>query len=292
MAKEIAISKYAKISQAQQYVLLAVLGAAIVLGVAISLVMHFVRQISFNANVIAEEEKAIVSYSDAIKGIGICKKPSGEVYSDEELKKCNPDSVEASSVPNTLRSDILEKIAANAALNSVPKDSIAACINPETNKNYTYAELNDFYNNATTSEQLVEASDRIQVCSALRVIPDSLPASKNEEALLSSLNKIFILSNDSRPEQLSPSGSSGTASFGKNLDTIAVRLAMNSDVATTIKFLDNVERSIREFNISSATIKWEGANTLNIQGQATAYYMTPSTIVESSKVIKSGDEQK
>jgi hypothetical protein len=56
MAKEVAIEKRAKISQAQQYVLLAVLGASIFLGVAISLIFYFVRQISFNSEVIAEEE--------------------------------------------------------------------------------------------------------------------------------------------------------------------------------------------------------------------------------------------
>ena len=49
MAKEVAISKRIKISEAQQYMLLAVLGASVVLGVAISLTAHFIQQISFNA---------------------------------------------------------------------------------------------------------------------------------------------------------------------------------------------------------------------------------------------------
>ena len=60
MAKEVAIGKRAKISEAQQYMLLSVLVASVVLGAAISLIIHFVQQISFNAKVIAAEDEAIV----------------------------------------------------------------------------------------------------------------------------------------------------------------------------------------------------------------------------------------
>ena len=57
MSKEIAIGKRATISEAQQTILLAVLGASVLLGVAISLTLHFISQITFNAKVIAAEEK-------------------------------------------------------------------------------------------------------------------------------------------------------------------------------------------------------------------------------------------
>ena len=60
MAKEVAISKKLKISQAQQYMLLAVFGASIFLGVAISLVSTFIHQISFNTKVIMAEEESIL----------------------------------------------------------------------------------------------------------------------------------------------------------------------------------------------------------------------------------------
>ena len=61
MAKEVAIGKRAKISQAQQNMIVAVIGASVVLGVAIALTVHFVRQIMFNATVIATEEKSIAA---------------------------------------------------------------------------------------------------------------------------------------------------------------------------------------------------------------------------------------
>ncbi|MBR6505391.1 hypothetical protein IKT18_00915 [Candidatus Saccharibacteria bacterium] len=290
MAREIAIGKRARISKAQQYTILAVLGAGMFLGVAIALVQHFSNQISFNANVIAEEDKAIVAYSDAIKNIGICKKPAGDTYTDDELKKCNPDSINVSEVPGTLRSNILEGMAANKALSSVPKENTSSCINTLTGKAYTYDEMQTLLEIASaegTSEEINAASELIQSCSALRVIPDALPAFKNEEALLSSLNKIFILSNW-EPESLSPTGNYGTAAIGNKLDAFSVRLSVESDVATTRGVLSNIERSIREFNIERATIEWGGTNTLVLQAQATAFYTSPSTLSEVTKTIKVG----
>ena len=293
MAKEVAISKRAKISQAQQYMLLSVLGASLFLGAAISLVVHFVQQISFNANVIAEEDKSIVSYSDTIKNIGICKAPSGKVYTDEELAKCNPDSIDVSSVPNTLRSNILENMAANEALNSVPKENTSECINPDTNKNYTYSEMMKLYNSAIEDnnvEQINAVSGLIRVCSALRVIPDALPAYKNEEALLSSLNKIFLISGW-EPESLSPTGASSISSLGYGLNEFSVNLSVEASSDVTINFLDNIEHSIREFNIERATIEMGKGDTLSLRAQATAYYVDESTISETEKVIKSGDNK-
>lgn len=285
MAKEIAIGKRAKISEAQQYMLLSVLGASVVLGVAASLITHFVQQISFNAQVISAEDASIVSYSDVIKTTGICESPKGNVYSDEELKKCNPDSIDVSKIPGTLRANILENLAASEALNSVPKEATSNCIDPDTSKNYTYERLNEIYNRASGSAELTAASQLIKSCSALRIIPDALPAFKNEEALLASLNKLF---NDSnwQPESLSPSGSSSASESIPGLNAISVDLSIEADTSITMTVLNNIERSIREFNIERATIEWGGDNMLNLHAQATAYYMDESTITETEQTIK------
>lgn len=290
MAKEIAIGKRAKISKAQQYMLLAVLGASIVLGIAISLVSHFVKQISFNAKVIVAKDEAIVAYSGVVESVGICKKPRGKVYSNDELKACNPDSIEISEIPGTLRANILENLAANEALNSVPKDADSSCINPETNKNYTYAELDKNYDDAETTDELVAASNLIKSCSALRIIPDALPAFKNEEALLASLNKLFILSGR-EPESLSPSGTISASALGTGLNAVVVNLSIDeATTAETMTLLTNIERSIREFNINTATISWSSSNTLEFRAQATAFFMNESSITEITKTIKAEDK--
>ena len=285
MAKEVAIAKRARISKAETTMIVAVLGTGLVLGVAISVIMRFVNQINFNSRVIAEEEKAIVAYSDTIKNIGICTKPAGQIYTDDELKKCVPNSISVDQVPGTLRANILSNMAQNEALNSVPKDNTSSCINSATGKTYTYEEMQDIADSAETSEAQLAASELIQSCSALRVIPDALPAFKNEEALLSSLNKIFLMSNW-EPESLSPTGSSATASFGTNLNTFTVRLAVEANTETTMSILNDIERSIREFNIERATIEWSSNSTLTLQAQATAYYMTPTTLNQTTRTIR------
>lgn len=288
MVKEIKLGKRAKISQAQQYMALAVFGASIFLGAAIAVAINSVNKISFSASVIVAQDQAIVSFSNTIKNIGICTKPSGEVYTDAELEKCKPNSIPASSVPNTLRSNILENMASNTALASVPNRDNPSCINKTTNKKYTYKELEDQYTAAGTDDKkLAAAANLIKACSSLRIIPDALPAFKNEEALLASIDKIFRDSG-TVPESLSPTDETDWASFGNNLYTISVRLGIESNAGTVHTLLSNVERSIRNFNIDHASIEWSSNNTINFQARATAYYMLPTNLTTIDKTIKPG----
>ncbi len=289
MAKEVAVGKRAKISEAQQNMLLAVLGAALFLGAALSLVSHFIKRISFNIEVIATQEQSIKAYSDVIKTTGVCMSPKGSVYSNDELEKCDPDAIEVSQIPGTLRANILENLAANEALNSVKKEDDNSCKNPATEKPYTYKELSKVYEEARGGTQLAAASQLIKSCSALRVIPDTLPAFKNEEALLASLNKLFNVSGW-QPESLSPSGTTAASTLAPGLNTISVNLSVETNTGTTLNVLNNIERSIREFDIGRATIQWGSNNSLQLQAQATAYYVDESSIVESTKIIKAGDK--
>ena len=293
MARGESIIKRAKISKAQQNMLLAVGGTAIFLGVTIALTMHFSNSIAFNGKVIEAEDKAMTDYTSAISKLGVCRKPAGnsQVYTDQELKACNPNSIDAASVPNTLRSDVMEKVAASTALNSVPNQASSECINRNAGRNYTYAELQGFYQDALETENednIMAATKLMQKCSALRVIPDALPSYRNEEALLSSLNKIFLVSGW-EPEALSPTEESSAAAFGRNLNTISVRLAVEANSGTTMEVLRNIERSIREFNILRANIEWGSNNTLVLNASATAYYMEPITFTESTKRIAAGN---
>lgn len=290
--KEISLGKRAKISQAQQYMILAVFGASIFLGTAIAVVINSINKISFNANIIATEEQSIVSFSDTIKNIGICKKPSGSVYSNEELEKCNPNGTEASEVPGTLRANILENMASNPALNSTPNRNIDACINPKTEKNYTYDELEKNYEQAETDEELVAAGNLIKSCSALRIIPDALPATKNPEALLSSVNKIF-LDSGTEPETLTPSDDNGEeggiASFGTNLYKIGAMFRLeDTDIATLTKLLTNIERSIRNFDFVTVSLEWKGTDSVEFSSRANAYYMGQSILEILDKSLKPG----
>ena len=67
--KEVAIGKRAKISQAQQNMLLSLLIASLFLGAGLSLTIHFIQQISYNIKVIAEEEKSIAAEPSSLRGL-------------------------------------------------------------------------------------------------------------------------------------------------------------------------------------------------------------------------------
>lgn len=289
--KEVAIGKRAKISKAQQYMLVSVLGAAVVLGVAISLVLRFIQQISFNAKIIAEEESSVASYSKVIKEIGICKAPKGEIYSSDELKKCIPNDIDTADIPDTLRANILNKLADNESLKSVPRLVDSACIDPSTNKTFTYEKLfkqYSDYNSKGESDNAYGVMQLIKKCSDLRVIPDALPAFYNKEALLASVDKIF---RDSGWEPESLGSDKESSDSTSDLKSIGVNLSVNADTSsTTMNVLYNLERSIREFDIKSGTIEWVDDNTLNFTAQASAYYTEGASVTEVTKTIKAEDK--
>lgn len=289
MAKEVAIGKRATISKAQQNMILAVAATGLIVGISLAVVLHFIQRISFNATVIMGEDKAIVAYSNTIKNVGICKKPKGEVYSLEELKKCSPDLVKADDVPGTLRANIINVLAYDDALAAVSDNNKSRCID-ETGKPYTLKFLSDNYDSVKDSEdeeKISAAVGLIKQCSALRLIPDALPSRGNDEALLSSLNKIFQLSGWP-PESLSPTGTSSENEMD-GLNSIMVNLSMQTDAEVVYRVLDNVEHSIREFNIERATIESgydsEGKPTLDLRAQAAAYWIDPVELKETTKTI-------
>ena len=286
--KESALSKKLKISQAQQYVLLAVLGAAVVVGVSLSLSLNFIEKISFNAQVISEKDQAINAYSAGISTIGVCQAPEGEVYTEDELAQCNPDNVDVETVPGTLRYNIIKDLSTNFALNSVSKESVdSRCINPETLKNYTIKELNKMYSEAEDEYSRSSASDLIKVCSALRTIPDALPANENQEAFLSSLNKIFIVSGWD-PDVLEPSGEymgeeSGVESGGTS--GYKVSLAVEASASMVKNVLQNIERSIRDIYFTHISLEYSDDDFLEFVGSAYAFYVGKTELAEETKTI-------
>ena len=285
MSKEVAISKKIKISEAQQYMLLAALGAGIIFGVCLALVVSSMSAIEFNARILKAKDEAIKSYSSTIENIGACKAPKGDVYTAEELEQCDPNSTPLADVRGTLRANILEDLASNQSLASVHTNIMEdVCLNPKTNKKYTTSELNELYNDATDEDSSKLAIARIKSCSALRVIPDALPSQKNEEALLASLNNIFDISNHI-PESLTPSGYESNYDGIEGLNSILVTLSAETDIEIVQRILNNVERSIREFGVETAVFEWRGEDRLSLTAQARAYYVDKAELNEVQMTI-------
>lgn len=286
MAKQqLEIGKRLKISEAQKNMFGAVIGASIALGVSLVLGVYFARLIKFNAKVISEKDDAIEGYSEAITTIGVCKKPRfGKTYSNNELNSCYPNeiSVAGGDVSGSLREKVMVEMAQNADLESVGRSGLSVCSDSSTGEKFSYETLMKRFENSTTDEDRKMNFQIFAMCSALRTVPDALPAAKNELAFMASLDKIFKMSNW-EPESISPGDSeesniSGLGAFGVNINA-------ETDVETVVRVLQNIERSIREVNIKSANMEWTNGR-LNFTAKATAYYAESAGIQEGITQVR------
>ncbi len=276
MAEEVTSGKRIKISKAQQNMLVAVGTASVVLGICLVLSVYFLKYIRFNIAVIEAKDEAIEGYSGAIENIGVCKKPRGATYSNSELNSCSPNDVSVDDVVGSLRYGVMVDMARNQDLESVARGGLTVCLDASTGEKMSYDKLYEKYENATTDEDKVKYLEIFGMCSALRAIPDALPASNNPLALMASLDKIFRLSGW-MPESLAPG--SDIESGVEGLGAIGLNLSMQTNTTTAYKVLRNIEKSIRDVELVSASLEFSNG-ALNLNGSAMAFYTQKAGLVE------------
>ena len=284
-----AVEKRIKISKAQKQILFTVGGTAVFVGVCIVLISYCMRLIGYNSRVITEKDKAISNYSNTIKNVGVCKVSGSGIISDDELKKCTPNTYLSDSLTGTLRYNVMVKTAENEDLESVARPLQAACYS-EDGKKINFKEL---YDNAEEeakkdAEKDVDTLktkylDMMKACSALRAVPDALPSQKNTEALLASLDRLFDLA-DWQPIGLPPNSSSSRSPY-KGVNALPVSLSVEANSAKTLSVLSTIERSIRTFDITSATIEWIGEDTLKLGASARAYYTSEQSLTQKTVTV-------
>ena len=288
---EAAVGKRIKITKIQQQMLLAALGTSLVFGVSIVLSIFFVKYIIFNSKVIAEKDVSIENYYKAIANVGVCKKTANGKYSDKDLEKCIPTSIDVNDLPGTLRYNVLINTTYNRDLESVARDNqVKECYDANDRK----IDFVKQYEAAQTDTERAEKLYYITMCSSLRVIPDALPSRKNDAALLSSINKIFDITGF-EPEGLAPNKTSQASPIA-GLQIIPVSISVKKDAADTTRLLQNMERSIRAFSFQTAKITWygedEGKPMLDLSAQAFAFYTDKVEASESVHTIYASKEAK
>ena len=285
-----AVGKRIKITKIQQHMLLAALGTSLVFGVSLVFSIFFTKYIIFNTKVIDEKDKSISNYYTAITNAGVCKKTANGKYSDKDLEKCTPTDLDATDMPGTLRYNILVGATNDNNLESVARDSQKVCYDDNGQK----IDFIESYEAAKTDEERAAELYKVRMCSSLRVIPDALPSIKNDEALLSSINKVFLITGF-EPESLSPSRSS-EASPIPGLQVIPVTISVKEDVMKTTKLLQNLEKSIRSFSFQSARITWSGSENgeprLDLSAQAYAFFTDKITASENIKTLYASKDAK
>ena len=263
--------------------MLEVLGASLVLGTCLVLVNFALRYIDFNAQVISAKSDAISEYDQAIRAIGVCPdKDNDKHLTDKELNECDPNKVELSEVVGSLRYNVMEVMAQNEDLESVARQRNELCYDDEG----LPRDFNALYQAAQNDDDRKIFLQSIKVCSSLRVISDALPAQKNTEALMASLNQIFIESNW-EPESLAPRDETVVLDSYAGVEAIPVTLRLTGSGPTVIEILNNIDRSIRSFDITTATIEWTNTG-LSVQARANAFYLDDVWELESDKTVKAG----
>lgn len=286
MAAKPADTKREKISKAQQLTMLEVLGASLVLGTCLVLMNFIVKYIEFNTRIIAAKNESIAMYDETLRNIGICPDTDKDGrLSAREIEECDPNSVKLSQVPNSLRYNVLEVMAQNADLESVARKRNENCYDAEGKR----INFNEMYNSATTESERQQILQATKICSSLRVISDALPAQKNTEALMASLNQLFIISNW-EPENIAPRDETVVLDDLSGVEAIPVTLQVNGNGATVLTVLNNIDRSIRNFDITSATVEWTNTG-LNLTARANAYYMDGVWNLETEKTLRAGDKK-
>lgn len=281
-----AAEKRVKISKTQQQTLLIALITAVVVGICIVLAVYFGKYIGFNKKVIAAKDSAIEDYETTIKNVGLCmdKNRDGKL-SEDELKKCNPDDLDSADLTGTLRYNVMVNMANNTDLESVARDSQKDCYDEKGEK----IDWQMKFDETEDDEEQAKYFSMLKMCSALRVVPDALPAQLNEEALMSSLNQVFILSNW-EPESISPSGDGRAEESGVSTIPISLVVETSTDKAMTV--LTNIEKSIRTFDVKSAKISWSENNNLTIKGEGAAYYTESADVIETEETVYASDAAK
>lgn len=291
-----AVEKRQKISKAQKQILFTIGGTSVFVGVCIVLISYCMRLIGYNSRVIDAKNTSISNYSNTIKNVGVCKTSGSGIISDEELKKCTPNTYISDSLKGSLRYNVMVKTAENEDLESVARPLQAGCYSSD-GKKINFKEL---YDNAEEEAKKdaekdvdtlkVKYLDMMKSCSALRAIPDALPAQKNTEALLASLDRLFDVA-DWQPSGLSPNSSSSRSPY-KGVNALPVSLSVEADSAKTLSVLSTIERSIRTFDITSATIEWIGEDTLKLGASARAYYTGEKSLSHKTVTVYADAKKK
>lgn len=278
--------KRLKISRAQQITMLEVLLASLVLGSCMVISLFLIKYINFNTKIITAKDEAISAYEQTIRNVGICIDTDGNgKLSSSEIDNCRPSEVTLNDVTGSLRSNVLATMAENKDLESVARQRNENCYDEDGER----IDFNQLYEESTDEENRREYLQSAKICSALRVIPDALPAQKNTEALMASLNQIFILTGW-EPERLAPRDDIVSSNVN-GVSVIPVSLRVEGAGPEVMATLLNVEHSIRQFDITSATVEWTNRG-ISLQAAANAYYLSEPEDLEVVKTVYASQKAK
>ena len=251
----VAFAKRAKISKAQQMMLMAIGATAMVFGVTVVGVIYLVKVIRFNVDIINAEDESIADFKKVQNNIKSISSKIGLLSNSEELE----------SVANKRLDDECKAF---------------------KTEGFEYG---------------LSTINMARTCSALRVIPDTLPSSENQEATASSLNWLLNISgvglegisyrrtSNLRFQQVKDS--KGNVDVANTITAVPVEMGftVQDNSSKVMGMLDIVEKSIRNYDVYSLSMEWS-EGYIKLEGSYTTYYSEPKNIEIKSKQICASKE--
>lgn len=258
------VLKRLKITKAQRTMFVAVCLASIALGVTLVLSIYFVKIISFQGKLITQKGYVV----DALK-----------------QDQANLSSL-ASQISALTKNENLESVARTR--------TVTDCSG--------YYSVDMSLEGVKTEEEL----EKVRRCSSLRVIPDAMPATSETVSLddVDTTTRIQLdlimdragvdLSADSDSavsvEATGYSGSSSSSTTGAILEPYSMleaNININGDLSKMKTFLTTIDRTIRNYDLQSATIEIpaQGSSEFTFTGNYYAYYTNPVDLQIQKRTI-------
>ena len=249
-----AFAKRAKIDKAQRNMLMFVCIASVVLGVTLVMVAHFARLISFNYKIMDAQNEAIKVYSSAQSSL----------------------SQVQTGIENLITNENFESVA---------------------RKRGTECETFDIYLKDESKESLIEQSPKgigqARKCTALRVITDALPSTKNIETAMTSF-RYLLKGRDGESSGYAEVGDlsyvDGTKQIkvgGKTVNAFTLTAGFSTPSQNSIgASLESVDTSIRAFDASKATITIDNeSKSIMVSSQFNAYFSSEAGLTGITKIV-------
>ncbi len=131
----------------------------------------------------------------------------------------------------------------------------------------------------------------VRKCSALRVITDALPYTKNPDSALTSFYILLLLADNKGAQVDSIKGSEfgDTVVNGVNMSTLTISADFRDSSDKVLRSLTSIEKSIRNFNVTKMTFSYgnseDGGNNLALSASFVVYSANKAGLVNVSKTV-------
>jgi uncharacterized protein YwgA len=150
----------------------------------------------------------------------------------------------------------------------------------------------DYDGQGMDSKYSLKSLPNVRKCSALRVITDALPYTKNPDSALTSFYILLLLADNkgAQVDNISATEFESTDINGEKLSTLRISADFRDTTSKVLRSITSIERSIRNFNVTKATLTYgnseDSANSnLSLSTSYVVYSADKAGLVNVKKTV-------